>query len=245
LEKKVITLFWMLSINRGKGAGGGERPTEPRRSNYARRGVATSPHPEADQASAPSTRARLLSAAYDLLVRDGYQATTVQAVARRAGMTTGAIYANFANKQELMALAVLNNWNHLQERQWADLLGPDGAAPGPVALLRYVARLVAEPAGPEHRALTEVTGAVLRDPEPSPLLTSLHMFEQLLRIGVEQGKADGTFAADHPTEALVALLRAVYLGAITSKSWGLEQPDADDINGILEAIAAGLAPGTP
>src|SRR5688572_12463212 len=58
-------------------------------------------------ASAASTRDRLLSAAYDLLVARGYQATTVQAVAREAGLTTGAIYANFGGKQELMAQAVL------------------------------------------------------------------------------------------------------------------------------------------
>jgi len=204
--------------------------------------VATSPQTEAVVPTAPSTRARLLTAAYDLLVRDGYQATTVQAVARRAGMTTGAIYANFANKQELMALAVLDNWNTLQERQWADLVGSGGATANPLSLLTYVARLLAEPGGPQHRALTEVTGAVLRDPEPSPLLTGLNMFEQLLRIAVEQGKVEGIFDDRYSTNGIVALLRAVYLGAITSKSWGMEQPDADEISTILQALAAGLAP---
>ena len=71
-----------------------------------------------------STRDRLLVAAYELLIINGYQATTLQAVARRArrdrapsarcsrraGLTTGAIYAHFGGKQELMAHAVLDEW---------------------------------------------------------------------------------------------------------------------------------------
>ena len=36
-----------------------------------------------------STRDRLLEAAYELLIANGYQASTRQAVARRAGLTTG------------------------------------------------------------------------------------------------------------------------------------------------------------
>ena len=61
-------------------------------------------------ASDVSTRDRLLVAAYELLIINGYQATTLQAVARRAGLTTGAIYAHFGGKQELMAHAVLDEW---------------------------------------------------------------------------------------------------------------------------------------
>jgi hypothetical protein len=37
-----------------------------------------------------TTRTRPLTGAYDLLVEEGYQATTLQGVARRAGLGTGA-----------------------------------------------------------------------------------------------------------------------------------------------------------
>jgi AcrR family transcriptional regulator len=192
----------------------------------------------------PTTRGRLLSAAYELLVRDGYQATTVQLIARRAGLTTGAIYANFANKQELMALAVLDNWNHLQGRTLSQVVGESAEAAPSLAdgLLAYMAQLLAEPAGPEHRALTEVTGAVLRESEPSPLLTSLWMLEQVIRTAVERAKDTGVIDPRHSTDALVALLRALYLGAITSKSWDMDQPDGRGVTEVLEAVIAGLAP---
>lgn len=57
------------------------------------------------------TRAALLDAALALTREKGFEQTTLQDVAERAGMTTGAIYGNFKSRDELfMALAV---------RQWA------------------------------------------------------------------------------------------------------------------------------
>jgi AcrR family transcriptional regulator len=52
------------------------------------------------------TRAKLLEAARELIREKGYERTTLQDVARRAGMTSGAIYGNFKNRDELfIALA--------------------------------------------------------------------------------------------------------------------------------------------
>lgn len=47
------------------------------------------------------TRAALLEAARALVREQGYARTTLEAVAARAGMTTGAIYGNFRNRAEL------------------------------------------------------------------------------------------------------------------------------------------------
>jgi len=52
------------------------------------------------------TRATLLEAARELIREKGYERTTLQEVAARAGMTSGAIYGNFKNRDELfIALA--------------------------------------------------------------------------------------------------------------------------------------------
>jgi AcrR family transcriptional regulator len=59
------------------------------------------------------TRARLLDAALELTREKGLEQTTVQDIARRAGVSTGSIYGNFRNRDELfMALA---------ERQWGPI----------------------------------------------------------------------------------------------------------------------------
>jgi len=47
------------------------------------------------------TRATLLEAARAIVREKGHARTTLAAVARRAGMTTGAIYGNFKNREEL------------------------------------------------------------------------------------------------------------------------------------------------
>lgn len=47
------------------------------------------------------TRAALLEAARQLIREKGYERTTMEGVAERAGMTTGAIYGNFKNRDEL------------------------------------------------------------------------------------------------------------------------------------------------
>ncbi|HEY7191106.1 MAG TPA: helix-turn-helix domain-containing protein [Vicinamibacterales bacterium] len=57
------------------------------------------------------TRAALLEAARALVREKGYERTTLEEVATRAGMTTGAIYGNFKNRDELFIA--------LGQRYWA------------------------------------------------------------------------------------------------------------------------------
>jgi AcrR family transcriptional regulator len=52
------------------------------------------------------TRARLIDAAAKMIVERGYEGTTLEAVAASVGMTRGAIYGNFKNRDDLF-LAVL------------------------------------------------------------------------------------------------------------------------------------------
>ena len=60
------------------------------------------------------TRAKLLAAAREVLREKGYERTTLQDVAERAGMTSGAIYGNFKNRDELFIA--------LAERYWAPVV---------------------------------------------------------------------------------------------------------------------------
>ena len=52
------------------------------------------------------TRDRLLDAATALFAETGFSGTSVAAIAKRAGVTTGAIYSNFTGKDELFAAVV-------------------------------------------------------------------------------------------------------------------------------------------
>lgn len=55
------------------------------------------------------TRTKLVDATRALIREQGYEKTTLADIAKRAGMTTGAIYGNFRNREELfMAVAEIS-----------------------------------------------------------------------------------------------------------------------------------------
>ena len=56
------------------------------------------------------TRAKLLEAARWLIREKGYEHTTLEEIAERAGMTTGAIYGNFKNRDELFIALGQTYW---------------------------------------------------------------------------------------------------------------------------------------
>lgn len=78
------------------------------------------------------TRAALLEAARGLVREKGYARTTLEEVAARAGMTTGAIYGNFRNRAELFTALGETYWPPIQPRV------PAGAT------LREVMRAIAQ-----------------------------------------------------------------------------------------------------
>jgi AcrR family transcriptional regulator len=56
------------------------------------------------------TRRKLLEATRELVREKGYSHTTMQDVAERAGMTSGAIYGNFKNRDELFLALAEEYW---------------------------------------------------------------------------------------------------------------------------------------
>src|SRR3954470_13207 len=58
----------------------------------------------------PTSRDRLLAAAVQVFVEQGYEQARVQDIARAAGLTTGAIYANFRDKRELLLAAIASRF---------------------------------------------------------------------------------------------------------------------------------------
>jgi AcrR family transcriptional regulator len=62
------------------------------------------------------TRAKLLEAARSVIRKKGHEHTTLEDIADRAGMTTGAIYGNFKNRDELFIALGLTFWAPIQPK---------------------------------------------------------------------------------------------------------------------------------
>src|ERR1700743_627161 len=62
------------------------------------------------------TRAKLLDAARWLIREKGHEHATMEEIAERAGMTTGAIYGNFKNREELFIALGQTYWAPIKPR---------------------------------------------------------------------------------------------------------------------------------
>jgi AcrR family transcriptional regulator len=57
------------------------------------------------------TRELLIQAAAESILEKGYDRTTLEEVARRAGMTRGAIYGNFQSREDLLLAVAQKHWD--------------------------------------------------------------------------------------------------------------------------------------
>ena len=88
------------------------------------------------------TRRKLLDAARRLFNERGYEAATVREIAAAAGLSTGAVFASFADKADLFGEVILDDHGALEEHlKAADDKGPATEA----ALLKLFATAYAFP----------------------------------------------------------------------------------------------------
>jgi AcrR family transcriptional regulator len=95
------------------------------------------------------TRAKLIDAAAEVIGEKGWDRTSLDEVARRTGMTRGAIYGNFANREELFLAVVQSRWKPVAPgytpgttfRQHMHAVGQAVAAAGPERRARAMGAL--------------------------------------------------------------------------------------------------------
>ncbi len=119
------------------------------------------------------TRAELLDAAERLFVRDGFHATSVDAIADEARFTKGAVYSNFESKEDLF-LAV---YERRVERAVREMEGAIAAADDPAAGIERLAAEAAARRAQEDGWLAvffEFWAHALRDPKLRERFAALH-----------------------------------------------------------------------
>lgn len=161
------------------------------------------------------TREALLDAATTVFAREGYGAGTLEEIADTAGFTTGAIYSNFGNKQELFFAVIARRNARLLEAYGQKL----DESSGPVADLGEVAKVWSEHELGDHDALLltlEIRLAALRDPQ---VRTRVGEFERQTEETVAQFVATQIGATDElqlpmATDQFAALVYAANQGIV-------------------------------
>lgn len=192
------------------------------------------------------TRQRLLDAAAAVFAEKGYERAGVQEIARRAGLTTGAIYSRFTGKAELLAEAIDGHTHteldelfahHRFEGSAADILTTVGS------------HLVTRPPADDSTGralLLEAFVAARRDPELAGALRR-HLDERAHKLAalVEAAKADGRIDAAFDTDAVVRFCHAVGLGFLLVDAVQLDLPAAEPWEALIARLVGSLAPTAP
>lgn len=191
------------------------------------------------------TRERLLDAAAEVFAEKGYERAGVQEIARRAGLTTGAIYSRFSGKAELLAQAI-DARTHFE---LDDLFAQHRFEGSAADVLRTVgAHLVQpDPTGDAggRALLLEAFVAARRDPEVASALKA-HLAERADRLAVlvEQAKVDGRIDPAFDTDAVVRFCHAVGLGFLLVETIQLDMPEVAPWEALIERLVGSLEPET-
>jgi AcrR family transcriptional regulator len=98
---------------------------------------ATDEPPRVGRPRDPRVDDAIRQATLDLLVEDGYQATTIQAIARRAGVSAPSVYRRWSSKAELIEEAVFPSGLLAPEARTGDVI--TDLQPYCVQILTYLA----------------------------------------------------------------------------------------------------------
>jgi TetR/AcrR family acrAB operon transcriptional repressor len=155
-------------------------------------------------------RRDLMDIAIDCFARFGYQGASIDRIAKAAGLTKGAIYYHFKDKEELLFEAVKNRVSQFERRVTTDL----GTITDAVAALRRVTDVCLEHATmSNHRRLiiTLMVEALDTNARLSAQFRQMmHRFRAFLRSIIEVGQHQGVFRSD--VSAITAA--GVYAGAV-------------------------------
>ena len=186
-----------------------------------------------------ATRQALIDAAAEVFAERGYDGAGVAEIARRAGLTTGAIYSRYAGKAELLVDA-------MQSRMPAEieelLMGGTGQESA-VELLSALGEHLVEPLNKGEGLLLEAIVAARRSAELADVLRS-RLTEQDNRLAkiVDEAKGAGLFDPELSTDAVVRLCQAIGLGMHLSQIIEAPMPAPDDWVGLIERLLAAAAP---
>jgi len=156
------------------------------------------------------SRRNLMDVAIDCFAKYGFQATSIDRIAKAAGVTKGALYYHFKDKEELLFEAVKNRVGQFERRVRGDLPVARDAA----SALRQLARVCYDHATKSnHRRLIVTLMVEALDTNPrlaAHFRTMMHRFREFLRDIVGRGQQRAEFRMD--IDAAVAA--EVYAGAV-------------------------------
>jgi len=187
-----------------------------------------------------------MSVAIDCFARLGYQGTSIERIARDAGVTKGALYYHFRDKEDLLFAAVKDRIGGFNRSVMQSVAPADD---GLAALRRVVDACFFHATVSNHRRfiITLMVEALDVNPRLSEeFRTVLRVMRAFLADVVRRGQAAGTFRADVEATAAAAAIAAGIMGAEIQH---YQDPEEIELRAVLDTLVEQLAcwlapPGT-
>lgn len=182
--------------------------------------------------------ASLLDAAVEVFAEHGFEAARVAEIARRAGLTTGAIYARWRGKRALIVDAV----GHVSP-QFMDL--PPVAAPVPETLAALGTSLMDVQHDKSRNVMLEAFVSARRDGDFRAAVTR-SMEQEAERLGeiVVSGQNEGSIDPGLSTRAIVAFFQSLRLGMhLVESASDMNVPRAD-WDALIARLVAAVGPSS-
>lgn len=181
--------------------------------------------------------AQLVAAAAEVFSEEGYDRAKVAEIARRAGVTTGAIYSRYRGKAGLMADAL---GTHLVAQ--IERVLPEAPAGG-AALLFTMGTHLLDVEQASDWLVIEAVVASRRDPELADMIRrSFEDDQSRIAKHIQQAKDDGQIDPSLSTHAIASFAMALGMGMKVSHLIGREQPEADAWREVIDRVLAAAAP---
>src|SRR5262245_59978698 len=187
----------------------------------------------------PSTRERLIAAAIEVFAAQGYDGARVQDIARAAGLTTGAIYANYRGKADLLFDAIVALAGEEVEALLVHARGRDARE----LIEQLDADLTRRATATRPSLLLDAIVAARRDPELAAMLRRRiaareAMFAELFARALQDGAI--TPQVDRATFARYCM--HVAMGALVLRTLDLAPPDQPAWDALIHQLVGALAP---
>lgn len=188
----------------------------------------------------------ILGATLDCLEAEGYLGATMQAIAGRAGLTKGGLYAYFASKEAILL--------EVAQRQMAEQLASFEPLPGESAsaqlhriLSSYDSSHQTEAVSRRQRAILDLWNYAAGNPTVRGALVERYQrYQQALANVIARGQAEGSFRPEANPDEVAGLILATRDGMVLQAvKWGLPAPLGALASLVPQVISHWLVKGEP
>lgn len=206
--------------------------------------AATEPGTQPGRVEAEDTRRRLIEAAIEVFAERGFDRANVSDIARAAGFTTGAIYANFQGKTELLAEAVAAYAPVEIEALFHPVLGQKLTGAVAAKLLEI---LMTGPSVRQAEALVlDGLAVAARDREAAGVLRrGVRERATAVEDLVDAAAAERLLAPEVTVETLRYFVLALVFGAMAMKALDYRPPPAADVAAFAERLVGAFVRDEP